>query len=226
MSDVAENDQLAGILAAFDDHIDALAEQHGVDLSDEDREWLFDQTLEHGFTPGMAERVFTAGLEHPEQDDSEQDPQAEQDVARLEQMDERIESGMAAMAQDLEHDVDRLAAKLGRTLIGEEIEAIGQAAVDHINRHTTKRLPADFAEKALEEHQGHSAEPRSDHGESMDRVERMAKRIQAMQDDDPANDELNLDNPRDRAVYLADRVRGVEYEEAEEADIPETEEAA
>lgn len=116
-------------VALFNRHLTALADDAGVELDKDDRQWIFDQSLAAGFNDTSTVAAFSQIVSDDEDYQEEEDDEMFDDDEE-----EELSPGMQALADDLQADVARMEGKLGRPMLAGEKETYWRGAVDQVNR--------------------------------------------------------------------------------------------
>lgn len=187
-------------LAAFNEHVDQLAEEAGLELDADDRQRIFGLSVAGGFTEAATEEAF-GELVYDDDDEFEPDDEPEQGPERF--------------ARHLTDDLARLSAEYGRPLTSRE-----QEIIVHGSLAQAERFDRFDAELALDDHYESTRETRPDTNTEQGRHEfyrqRMADKEEPAEID--PDREFNLDNQDDRHAFMRARLGGAEFEDAEYAE--------
>ena len=130
----------------FDEHLDELEDEHGIELSASDRQALFERSVAGGFTHEATEAALGAWFNSDDDFDDDDDDFDDDDWGE-----EAVEppSMMHQMAaQDSERAAAEFTAKLGRGLSERESEQLWEAA--QTERGLSDRYRPEHFERAAE----------------------------------------------------------------------------
>jgi hypothetical protein len=195
----------------FHEHVTALGDELGIELDDDDRRALFDQSVAQGFTPATTEQAF-ASMYGGDDDDFEEDD------APLGDLPEGPQQPRRDFHADLAHDLAELQRELGRKLTDSEVEGIGQRAMQQVQRHDDF-----FAGAALEDfHQDRGTNPDKSTWKSSDWNDFMVERARALDPEsnrDSGREEYDLSDAKQWEEYAYLKLTGT----ADFADAPAAE---
>lgn len=199
---MADDDTIAAV-GRFNAHLDQLAEDAGVELTAEDRQQLFGQSIAGGFSEDATVAAFDGLVDYEDDAEDVYDDSYEEGAGD--------DEAMAGLAEAIGTDNDRLEQQLGRPLLHSEMETATREILEDVR----DGRPVDV-ERATSSHWGGKQLDLDNRG---DRVKWMTAAAEERELPGPPEDpdrEYDLDNTRDRRDFMAARLAGDEFVDAPE----------
>jgi hypothetical protein len=176
-------------LNAFNEHIDELADEAGVELDDADRQRIFGLSVAGGFSPDSTVQAFGELVDD--------------DYESVDVDDDELGPGAQRLVDDHTTDVEKLESALTRPLSEHELDHLARSSIEQAARHGQIDVAG-----SLDEYQ---AQFKTESSRSEFYKQRLAEEPAELDDDR----ELDLNNQDDRHAFMQARLNGAEFEDAE-----------
>jgi hypothetical protein len=197
----------------FHDHVNRLCQEAGVELSEQDRQNVFHESVANGFNPEATVRAFD-WITSPT-DDSAADEGGEWDEDwdegdDSEEKDDGPNPAIEHLAGEVGRDIERLERQLGRRLLESEREGIAFHALEESHHGR-----AVNAEQGLERHHKLFGTEPVDMDTHAGRTQYMTQRLadRTPPEEPDFTREFDLDNRADRIAYMEQKAQGIEFED-------------
>lgn len=173
-------------LAAFNAHVDQLEQEHGIELSDEERQRVFGLSVSGGFSPEATMQAFGDLVDDGEEFDDSDDFEEDDD-----------EDGVPdQLVADVDRQLERLARDMGRSMSEHELEAVTKTANQQLKAGDRIDLKG-----ALHDYQKQFETPQT-------RQEFFRRRMQEQQPPTEIRDEYDMTTHEGRSAYADARLNG------------------